>query len=172
MCMTTCAEATCPGSPQTSVWPQRANINGLPGLSATPWQRISVSPRDCRASSVRSRTPMELPPDRKTTSAGRPFSPARAALRDAVSGPSRSGAMPNVETSATGRSMAERASVLTSRIWPGRGFCSGDTSSSPVERMETLGRLITGTSVMPRAAKSPISCARSFVPRSRRGVPS
>ena len=34
--------------PQTSVWPQRANINGLPGLSATPWQRISVSPKDCR----------------------------------------------------------------------------------------------------------------------------
>ena len=46
------------------------------------------------------------------------------------------------------------------------------TEHAPVERMETLGRLITGTSVMPRAAKSPISCARSFVPRSRRGVPS
>ena len=75
-CMTTCAEATCPGSPQTSVWPQRANINGLPGLSATPWQRISVSPKDCRASRVRSRTPMELPPDRKTTS-GRFLLPGR-----------------------------------------------------------------------------------------------
>ena len=54
---------------------------------------------------------------------------------------------------------------------PGSGGDPGEISSSPVEMMATLGRLMVSTESLPSEAATPISAARMTVPRFRTNSP-
>ena len=55
-------EVGLPGMPKNGVPPTIANAVGLPGLTAMPWKIIS--PRAATRSTIRSRSPTELPPEK------------------------------------------------------------------------------------------------------------
>src|SRR3972149_627970 len=65
------AETTCPGRPKTGLPFATARIVGFPGRMAMPWTMMPGAPSAAMASVTPSRSPLELPPTRRTASAPR-----------------------------------------------------------------------------------------------------
>src|SRR5690606_14334767 len=137
----------------------RARIVGFPGAMRTPCTSTPGRPSWDKMSATISSRPTELPPEMITMSLARAFSTA-ARRRSGSSGtmPMRRGTPPSLRTALA------REYALASRIWPGPGCRSGETSSSPLEMMATTGRRNTHGAVHPTAAKAPTSWGRSRWP--------
>mmetsp|Transcript_19337 Transcript_19337/g.49198 ORF Transcript_19337/g.49198 Transcript_19337/m.49198 type:complete len:338 (-) Transcript_19337:281-1294(-) len=155
-----------PGSPNTSSClppssSRVAKVSGLPGFMSTrpkwmtPWRSSSGL--------MRSRSPMDTPPE--VTSTSTPAS--MAALRHPARWPSVSLATPRSVTlhpaCAAAASSMER---LASRIWPGPStFVDGSTTSSPVDSTATWGlRYTSNCSTAPTVARMPTSATPTRSP--------
>ena len=148
-----------PGTPKTSVPSRTPKARGLPGFVATPQKRRSTPSSSCTCL-TKSYSPTETPPDVMTTSLSRAASMSRrVSSRSSRAIPSTTGSPPACVTCP--------AAVKEFELWicPGPSGLPSGTSSLPVARIATRGRLATDTSSTPMEASRPISAGPSRAPR-------
>mmetsp|Transcript_32455 Transcript_32455/g.71688 ORF Transcript_32455/g.71688 Transcript_32455/m.71688 type:complete len:300 (-) Transcript_32455:476-1375(-) len=144
-----------------------AKVRGLPGFILTR-PKCTVPLRSSRGL-IRSRSPMETPPEVTSTS-----TPSRIALSSAPSRcPSVSRAIPRSVTLAPPLiAAATSMERFASRIWPGpSGEVPGSTTSSPVDSTPTWGLPYTLSWVAPTVARMPTSATPTTSPCSRTVAP-
>ena len=120
------------GPPLRGICPK---TSGLPGWILTP-VKWKMAPRRARAGSTRSNLPAETPPEMRSMSACMAFaSAASRALAVSAAVGRTMGSPPALAKSAASMGAFEL------RILPGPGVARTGTSSSPVVRMATRGRM-------------------------------
>ncbi len=162
----TSAETGLPGRPKTSESSRVPNHVGLPGCSATR-QNVSVTPSVSSAGLTWSCGPTETPPEITTTRAA---SSAPARIRSLATRSSGTIAV-WVTTPPSRLACAARPTRFELWISPGPSGAPGGRSSSPVQRIATVGRAATGTVARPAATAAASSAGPSRVPAATTSAP-
>ena len=154
-----------PGTPKTRVRPRTPKARGLPGLVATPQKRRSTPSSSCTCL-TKSNSPTDTPPLVSTTSCSRAAAMSRrVSSRSSRAMPSRTGSAP------AARTCPYAVYEFELRICPGPTGWPTGTSSLPVARIATRGRLVTGTGSAPTEARRPISAGPRRAPRGKTTSP-
>mmetsp|Transcript_47855 Transcript_47855/g.89117 ORF Transcript_47855/g.89117 Transcript_47855/m.89117 type:complete len:212 (-) Transcript_47855:411-1046(-) len=142
-----------------------AKVSGFPGFIRT--RPKCTEPLSSSSGLMRSRSPMETPPEVSSTSAPHASAASNWAAMDALV----SKAIPRSKVRAPHACAAARSMLrLESRIWPGfrwPGSVAGSTTSSPLDITATLGAANTCTVAAPAPARRPTSPGPSTSPACR-----